>query len=142
MTALPQAGHLKAVLPCRATGTPHDMHLDAVSIGPPETLYRLPPFEPFGSDGCCRAAGPRHAGVPCGTGRCLALEETINDVRERFHDSAGAVVDQHQRIIMAEGNALQIAEQAQRDGIASLRRSGLNKVRQGLVGLEEVNRVI
>jgi len=46
-----------------------------------------------------------------------------------------------ERIIMAEGNALQIAEQAQREGIANLRRSGLNKVRQGLIGLEEVNRV-
>jgi type IV pilus assembly protein PilB len=46
-----------------------------------------------------------------------------------------------ERIIMAQGNALQIAEQAQREGIANLRRSGLNKVRQGIIGLEEVNRV-
>jgi len=46
-----------------------------------------------------------------------------------------------ERIIMAEGNALQIADQAQREGIANLRQSGLNKVRQGIIGLEEINRV-
>jgi type IV pilus assembly protein PilB len=45
------------------------------------------------------------------------------------------------RIILAEGNAMQIAEQAQREGINSLRQSGLNKVRQGITSLEEVNRV-
>lgn len=45
------------------------------------------------------------------------------------------------RIILAEGNAMEIAEQAQREGINSLRRSGLNKVRQGITSLEEVNRV-
>jgi type IV pilus assembly protein PilB len=44
-------------------------------------------------------------------------------------------------IIMAEGNALQIAEQAQREGILTLRRSGLVKVRQGITSLEEINRV-
>jgi type IV pilus assembly protein PilB len=45
------------------------------------------------------------------------------------------------RLIMAEGNALQIADQAQQEGITNLRQSGLNKVRQGITSLEEVNRV-
>ncbi|MCB1823744.1 MAG: Flp pilus assembly complex ATPase component TadA, partial [Candidatus Competibacteraceae bacterium] len=45
------------------------------------------------------------------------------------------------RIIMESGNALQIAEQARREGINDLRRSGLNKVRDGLTSLEEINRV-
>ncbi|PIE83449.1 MAG: type IV-A pilus assembly ATPase PilB [Candidatus Contendobacter odensis] len=45
------------------------------------------------------------------------------------------------RIIMEQGNALQIAEQAQREGINNLRQSGLNKVRMGLSSLEEINRV-
>ena len=44
------------------------------------------------------------------------------------------------RIIMESGNALQIAEQARREGINDLRRSGLNKVRVGLTSLEEINR--
>ena len=46
-----------------------------------------------------------------------------------------------ERLIMAEGNALQIADQAQREGISNLRQSGLNKVRQGITSLEEVNRI-
>ncbi len=45
------------------------------------------------------------------------------------------------RIIMENGNVLQIAEQARREGINDLRRSGLNKVRIGLTSLEEINRV-
>ncbi len=46
-----------------------------------------------------------------------------------------------QRIIMAEGNAMQIADQAQREGVNNLRQSGLNKVREGMTSLEEINRV-
>jgi len=43
-----------------------------------------------------------------------------------------------QRIILSNGNAMQIAEQARRDGVRDLRRSGLLKVRQGLTSIEEV----
>jgi len=45
------------------------------------------------------------------------------------------------RIIMEDGNALQIADQAAAEGIADLRTSGLNKVKDGLTTLEEINRV-
>ena len=45
------------------------------------------------------------------------------------------------RIIMAEGNAIQLADQAQKEGIRDLRQSGLLKVKQGLTSLEEINRV-
>jgi type IV pilus assembly protein PilB len=45
------------------------------------------------------------------------------------------------RIIMEGGNALQIAEQAAREGVWDLRRAGLEKVRAGVTGLEEINRV-
>ncbi len=45
------------------------------------------------------------------------------------------------RIIMASGNAMQIADQARQEGINDLRQSGLNKVRLGLTSLEEINRV-
>lgn len=45
------------------------------------------------------------------------------------------------RIIMEGGNALQIAEQAETEGVIDLRRAGLNKVKEGLTSLEEVNRV-
>jgi len=43
-----------------------------------------------------------------------------------------------QRIILADGSALEIAEQARKDGVRSLRASGLHKVRMGLTSLEEV----
>ncbi len=45
------------------------------------------------------------------------------------------------RIIMEGGNAIQIADQAEREGVWDLRRSGLEKVKQGVTGLEEINRV-
>ncbi|MFZ5593878.1 MAG: type IV-A pilus assembly ATPase PilB [Pseudomonadota bacterium] len=46
------------------------------------------------------------------------------------------------RIIMQNGNAMQLADQAQKEGISNLRQSGLKKIKQGLTGLEEINRVI
>lgn len=46
-----------------------------------------------------------------------------------------------QRIIMADGNAIDISEQMRKDGFNDLRASGLMKVIQGVTSLEEVNRV-
>ena len=43
-----------------------------------------------------------------------------------------------QRLIMANSTALDIAQQAQREGVNDLRRSGLLKVKQGLTSLDEV----
>ena len=43
-----------------------------------------------------------------------------------------------QRIILAQGNAIDIAEQARRDGVRDLRQAGLLKVRNGVTTLEEV----
>ncbi len=45
------------------------------------------------------------------------------------------------RIIMEGGNAIQIAEQASQEGVIDLRQAGLNKVKDGVTSLEEVNRV-
>ena len=45
------------------------------------------------------------------------------------------------RIIMEGGNALQIADQAAVEGVIDLRRAGLNKVKDGVTSLEEINRV-
>lgn len=45
------------------------------------------------------------------------------------------------RIIMEEGNSIDIAEAARAEGFNDLRRSGLLKVKAGLTSLEEVNRV-
>jgi len=48
------------------------------------------------------------------------------------------ISDEIQRIILAEGTALDIAAQAQREGVRDLRQSGLVKVRAGVTTLEEV----
>jgi len=45
------------------------------------------------------------------------------------------------RIIMEGGNAMQIASEADKEGIWDLRRAGLFKVKNGVTSLEEVNRV-
>ena len=45
------------------------------------------------------------------------------------------------RIILAGGNAVQIEEQATKDGVWTLRRSALHKVKDGVTSLEEINRV-
>jgi type IV pilus assembly protein PilB len=45
------------------------------------------------------------------------------------------------RIIMEGGNAIQLADQADKEGILDLRACGLQKVRDGVTSLEEVNRV-
>jgi type IV pilus assembly protein PilB len=45
------------------------------------------------------------------------------------------------KIIMEGGNAIQIADQSDKDGVPDLRRSGLTKVKRGDFGLAELNRV-
>ncbi|WP_043888371.1 type IV-A pilus assembly ATPase PilB [Methylophaga thiooxydans] len=52
------------------------------------------------------------------------------------------VSDAMGRIIMEDGNAIQLADQASKEGIDDLRKSGLKKVAAGLTSLEEINRVI
>jgi type IV pilus assembly protein PilB len=45
------------------------------------------------------------------------------------------------RIIMEGGSAMDLADQAQREGIENLRQSALRKVREGVIDLLEANRV-
>jgi type IV pilus assembly protein PilB len=48
------------------------------------------------------------------------------------------ISEEIQKIILRDGSALDIAAQAERDGVRSLRQSGLQKIKQGLTSLEEV----
>ncbi|MEY4882449.1 MAG: hypothetical protein RIS34_303 [Pseudomonadota bacterium] len=48
------------------------------------------------------------------------------------------ITEEIQRIILRDGSAVDIAEQAAREGVRSLRQSGLQKVKLGLTSLEEV----
>jgi type IV pilus assembly protein PilB len=51
------------------------------------------------------------------------------------------ITDTISRIIMEDGNSIQIADQAQEEGFSNLRQSALRKVAQGLTSLEEANRL-
>ena len=48
------------------------------------------------------------------------------------------ITEDMQRIILADGSAIDIAEQSLKEGVRSLRQAGLLKVKQGLTSLEEV----
>jgi type IV pilus assembly protein PilB len=48
------------------------------------------------------------------------------------------ITEEIQRIILRDGSALDIAIQAESEGVRSLRQSGLHKAKQGLTSLEEV----
>jgi len=48
------------------------------------------------------------------------------------------VTDEIQRIILRDGSAMEIAAQAQLEGVNSLRQSGLRKVKLGLTSLQEI----
>lgn len=48
------------------------------------------------------------------------------------------ITEELQRIILRDGSALEIAEQAKREGVRSLRDAGLHKAKMGLTSIEEV----
>ncbi len=48
------------------------------------------------------------------------------------------VSEETQRLILSDSSALDIAQQAEREGVRSLRESGLHKVKLGLTSIEEV----
>ena len=73
----------------------------------------------YGPNGCDRCKGSGYKGR-VGIYQVMPVSEEI------------------QRIIMTNGSSLDIADQARREGINDLRRSGLLKVMQGATSLEEV----
>jgi len=76
-------------------------------------------WRPFRHVGCDRCAGTGYKGRT-GIYQVMPITEAI------------------QRIILEGGNALEITEQAKREGVRDLRRSGLDKVKEGLTTIEEV----
>jgi type IV pilus assembly protein PilB len=76
-------------------------------------------WQPYGPVGCERCKGTGYRGR-VGIYQVMPISEETN------------------RIIMRGGNAMDIADQARREGVRDLRRSGLLKVKQGLTSLEEV----
>jgi len=51
------------------------------------------------------------------------------------------ISEEMERIVMKNGNSIDLADQAQREGVKDLRQSGLIKVMKGLTSLEEVEAV-
>lgn len=74
------------------------------------------PYEPVGCDRCNGNGYKGRVGIY----QLMPISESI------------------ERIILNNGSAMEIEEQAQLEGIRNLRQSGLLKVRQGLTSLEEV----
>jgi type IV pilus assembly protein PilB len=104
---------------------PHCKRLEEV---PREALLRegftekdLPGLKIYGPGGCDQCTGGYKGRV--GIYQVMPVSEEMG------------------RLIMAGGNALQLADQAAREGVPDLRASGLKKVKDGLTSLEEINRV-
>ncbi len=70
-------------------------------------------WRPYPPVGCERCGGGGYKGR-VGINQVMPISEEI------------------QRLILAGGNAMEIAAQAKREGVSDLRESGLRKVRQGL----------
>lgn len=51
------------------------------------------------------------------------------------------ITDEMQRIIMSNGNSIDLADQARREGVLDLRQAGLRKVKTGATSLEEIEAV-
>ncbi|SCC92253.1 Type 4 fimbrial assembly protein PilB [Thiomonas sp. X19] len=74
---------------------------------------------------------------PYKPGKCSACSGSGYKGRLGIYQ-AMPISEEIQRIILNHGTALDIADQAKRDGVRTLRESGLIKVKQGLTSLEEV----
>ncbi len=105
-------------------------------------------------DGCKRA-------VPLPENALLAEGFTADEVHEGFtvYEAVGCpdctggykgragiyqvmpMTDEIQQIILAGGNVQQLTEASLRSGVRDLRRSALDKVKQGITSLIEINRV-
>ena len=76
-------------------------------------------WKPYGPVGCDRCLGGGYKGR-VGIYQIMPITPAI------------------EKIILANGNSMEIAAQSELEGVKSLRRSGLMKVKQGLTSLEEV----
>ncbi|MFI4888347.1 MAG: type IV-A pilus assembly ATPase PilB [Burkholderiales bacterium] len=97
---------------------------------PPEALVRAGfmeedvdgSWQPFGPIGCDHCKGTGYKGR-------IGVYEVM------------PITDDMKQLIMRNGNSLDIAEQAQREGVRNLRQSGLLKVKSGVTSLEEIEAV-
>jgi type IV pilus assembly protein PilB len=79
-------------------------------------------WQPFGPVGCEHCKGTGYKGR-------VGLYQVM------------PISDDMRQLIMRNGTAFDIAEQAKKEGVRDLRHSGLLKVKQGITSLEEVEAV-
>jgi type IV pilus assembly protein PilB len=97
---------------------------------PPEALIRAGfseedldgTWQPYGPVGCDKCKGTGYKGR-------IGIYQVM------------PITDDMRQLIMRNGNALDIADQAKKEGVRDLRQSGLLKVRSGLTSLEEIEAV-
>jgi type IV pilus assembly protein PilB len=97
---------------------------------PPEALLQVgfteqdldDSWQPFGPAGCDACKGSGYKGR-------TGIYEVM------------PISDDMRQLIMRNANALELAEQAQKEGVKNLRQSGLLKVKQGVTSLEEIEAV-
>jgi type IV pilus assembly protein PilB len=97
---------------------------------PPEALLQAG-FVEEDLDGSWQAFGP--------TG-CEACKGTGYKGRIGIYEVM-PISDEMRQLIMRSANALDIADQSQKEGVKNLRQSGLIKVKQGVTSLEEVEAI-
>jgi type IV pilus assembly protein PilB len=97
---------------------------------PPEALLRAG-FVEEDLDGSWQAFGPAGCDACKGTGYKgrIGIYEVM------------PISDEMRQLIMRSANALDIADQSQKEGVKNLRQSGLLKVKQGVTSLEEVEAI-
>ncbi|WP_313332115.1 type IV-A pilus assembly ATPase PilB [Comamonas sp.] len=98
----------------RPTEIPHEALLEA-GFKDEDLDGTWMPYEPVGCDACNNGYKGR-----------LGIYQVM------------PISEETQRIILRDGSALEIAEQANLENVRSLRASGLHKVKKGLTSLEEV----
>ncbi|MCG5515060.1 MULTISPECIES: type IV-A pilus assembly ATPase PilB [unclassified Ectothiorhodospira] len=106
---------------CNHCKTPHDVPNDVLleeGFTEQEVKEGIKLFKPVGCDRCTLGYKGR-----VGIYQVLPISEGM------------------QRLILEGGNAMQLAEQADKEGVPDLRRSGLLKVKAGITSLEEINRI-
>jgi type IV pilus assembly protein PilB len=105
---------------CKACKTPVDLPRQAL-LDQGFTEDDLPGLQVYGPVGCeqCNAGYKGRVGLY----QVMPVTEAIG------------------RIIMEDGNAIQIADQAAAEDVIDLRRAGLLKIKAGVTSLEEINRV-
>jgi type IV pilus assembly protein PilB len=97
---------------------------------PPEALQRAGfrdedldgSWQPYGPVGCDQCKGTGYKGR-------VGIYQVM------------PITDELRQVIMRAGNALDIAQQAQKEGVKDLRQSGLLKVKAGITSLEEIEAI-